>query len=112
MALDVETEDRLRGLLGIRGRLRDLHAAGLAAATHLHLCLDDGDTAELLGGRPHRLRGVRDDAGEYWHSVRFEEITGLVLEEIHSAVVLSMRGVWMGAGISISSYLDVKISGP
>ncbi len=57
VALDVEAEDGLGGLLGILGVVHDLDAAGLAAAAGLHLRLHDDGAADLLGGGP-RLGGV------------------------------------------------------
>jgi len=47
--LDVHAEDAPRDLLGLIGRLCQLDAAGLAAAAHQHLRLDDDRPAEALG---------------------------------------------------------------
>ncbi len=80
VALDVEAEDGLRRLVRLIGGLGDLHAARLAAASGLHLRLDDDDAADLLGCGPHLLRRVRDDAGEHRHLVLLEKVTCLVLE--------------------------------
>jgi hypothetical protein len=105
VALDVEAEDRLRGFFGIRRRLRDLDAAGLAAAAGLHLRLDDGDATELLGCRAHLRRGLGDDAGEHGNTVLFEQITGLVLVQIHAGLLLPLRGAdawWQGRLLSTS----------
>jgi hypothetical protein len=63
--------------------VRDLDAAGLAAATGLHLRLDDDGAAELLSRGARLLGGVSDDAGEYGNPVALEQVTGLVLVEIH-----------------------------
>ena len=117
VALDVETEDRLRGLFGIRGRLGDLDAARLAAASGLHLGLDDGHAAELLGGRAGLLGGVGDDSGEYRNTVLLENVTGLILEKIHAAASFVCAGV-EGEGLSrcrdssTSRYLDQENSTP
>ncbi len=62
VTLDVETEDGLGRLERLVGVLRDLHAAGFAAASGLDLSLNDDDTTELLSGRLRLLRGVGDDA--------------------------------------------------
>ncbi len=83
MALDVESEDRLRGLFGIRRSLGDLDAAGLAATARLDLRLDDGHAAELLGCRAHLRGRLGDDAGEHGNTVLLEHLTGLVLVQIH-----------------------------
>ena len=86
VALDVEAEDGLRRLVGLIGGLGHLHAAGLAAASGLDLRLDDDDAAELLGGRPHLFRRVRDDAGEHRHLVLLEKVSCLVLVQIHVCI--------------------------
>ncbi len=83
VTLDVEAEDRLRGLVRLVGCLGDLDASGLAATTGLDLSLDDDDTADLLGSRFHLLRSVRDDTGENRHPVLLEKVSCLVLVEIH-----------------------------
>ncbi len=85
VALDVEAEDRLRGLLRLVGRPGDLHAAGLAAAAGLHLRLDHDGAAESLSGGSRLLGGVRDDAREHGDAVVLEQVARLVLEEIHRA---------------------------
>ena len=51
VALDVHAEDVLGAGHGVLGGLGELDAAGLAAATGLHLGLDDDASALLLGGR-------------------------------------------------------------
>ena len=83
VALDVETEDRLRGRLRLIRVLRDLDAAGLAAASDLDLGLDDHHAAELLGCCAHLLRSIRDDARKNRNPVLFEQVSGLVLVKIH-----------------------------
>ena len=58
VAVDVEAENVLRLLLGVVGALRELHAAGLAAAARQHLRLDDDGAAELLRRSARLLRRV------------------------------------------------------
>ena len=84
VALDVEPEDGLRGLLRLVGVLRDLDAARLAAAARLHLGLDHDDAAELLGRGADRFWGVGDDAREHRDPVLLEQVSGLVLVKIHA----------------------------
>ena len=105
VALDVEAEDRLRGLVRLVGGLGDLDAAGLAAAAGLDLRLDDDDAADLLGCGPRLLRRVRDDAGEHRHLVLLEKVSCLVLVQIHSAVL--RWGEWWG--VDAEKRLDVEI---
>ena len=83
VALDVEAEDGLRGLVRLVGGLGDLDAAGLAAAADLHLRLDDDDAAELLSCGAHLLRRFRDDTRQNRDLVFFEQVSGLVLVKIH-----------------------------
>jgi len=96
VALDVEPEDRLRGLLRLVGGLGDLDAARLSTAARLHLGLDHDDAAELFGGLAHVLGGVRDDAGEHRHSVLLEEVSGLVLVKIHALLPIGPRVIAQG----------------
>ena len=51
VAVDVEADDVLRLLLGVRRIVGELHSAGLAAAARQHLGLHDDLAAELLGRR-------------------------------------------------------------
>src|SRR5699024_4780860 len=72
----------------------DLDAAGLAAATGLHLGLDDDDRgAELLCSGLGGCRILRDDSSEHGHAVLLEEIAGLVLIQVHGVLFLSMSAV-------------------
>ena len=82
-ALDLEVEDRAGGLLGLLGRLRDLDAAGLAAAAGLDLGLDDDDATDLLRGRASVLGGLDGLAECAGHSVLGEELLRLVLHQVH-----------------------------
>src|SRR5215204_635591 len=59
--LDVQPEDVLGARLGVLGVVGELHAAGLAAATGLHLRLDDDGLADLPRDRL-RLPGRLGDA--------------------------------------------------
>jgi hypothetical protein len=69
-------------LLGLVGGLRELDAAGLAAAARLDLRLDDDD-AELLGGRTGLFRRGRDDARRDRDVVLGEELLRLEFHQIH-----------------------------
>ncbi|MEZ5338838.1 MAG: hypothetical protein R3F46_11315 [bacterium] len=55
-ALDLHSEDLRGDLKGLLGILGELHASGLAAATGMHLGLDDHHAADLLGDGPDFLR--------------------------------------------------------
>src|SRR5699024_3982410 len=97
VALDVHAEDLGGLLLRFLGGLGDLHAADLAAATGLHLGLDDDDRgAELLGSGLGGCRILRDDSSEHGNAVLLEEIAGLVLIQVHG--VLSSRSRQWAAG--------------
>ena len=89
VALDVHAEDLLTRRSRLVGRLRDLDAAGLAAAAGLHLRLDHDDAAalrtDLLGRRTDRLGGVGHDPGEHGNPVRLEHVPRLVLEQVHAS---------------------------
>ena len=110
MALDVESEDGLRGFVRLIGGLGDLDAAGLAAASGLDLGFDDDDAAELLGRRLRLLRSVGDDAGKHRHLVLLEQVTCLVFVEIHaqsSAGRLWFFGVSDAEDVSMSRYRPI-----
>jgi len=92
MSLDVEAEDRLRGLVRLIRVLRDLDAAGLAATSGLDLSLHDHDAAEPLSGRPHLIRRIGDDAGEHRNPILLEQITCLVLVQIHGQSFAERNG--------------------
>ena len=81
--LDVQPEDVLGARLGVLGVVGELHATGLAAAAHLHLRLDDDGLPDLAGDRLRLLGRLGDAAGEHGDAVRGQQVTGLVLEEIH-----------------------------
>ena len=76
-------------LLGLVGGLRDLDAAGLAAAADLDLRLDDDDPADALGRGPRLLRRRGDLAGEHGHAVLLEHVSRLVLVQIHVCLTSS-----------------------
>src|SRR5690606_4838171 len=86
MALDVHAEDRLGLLARLLGCPRQLHAARLAAAAGLDLSLHHDRPAELP--RPvGRFGGaVGHRAAGDGYAVRGEDVPGLVLVEVHSAV--------------------------
>jgi hypothetical protein len=83
MSAPAATITRCTGRLGVIRGLGDLHAARLAAAADLDLGLDDRHAAQLLSRGTRLGRGVGGDAGEHGDPVLLEQITGLVLEEIH-----------------------------
>jgi hypothetical protein len=56
VAADVEPEDVVRLALRVRGVVRELDAARLAAPAGQHLRLDDDLTPELVGRRARLLR--------------------------------------------------------
>ena len=85
VTLDVQAEDGLCRLVRLVGGLRDLDAAGLAAAAGLDLGLDDDHAADLLGRGPRLFGRVRDEAGEHRNLVLLEEVACLVFVQIHSA---------------------------
>ena len=68
------------------GGLCDLHAAGLAAAANLDLCLYDSYAADFLGSCLCFFRGVRHDAGKHGYTVRLEHIARLVFKQVHGLV--------------------------
>jgi hypothetical protein len=81
-------EQRLRVLLDLRGGFRELHAAGLAAATRVDLSLDDPDAAaELLGGGFRLGRGFHSDAFGNGNAVLGEQCLRLVFVEIHTEIM-------------------------
>ena len=81
--MPVQPEDVLGAGPGLAGVGRQLHAAGLAAAAHLHLRLDDDLTPDLAGDRLRLLRRLGDATGKHGDTVGSQQVTSLVLEEIH-----------------------------
>src|SRR5699024_6075248 len=92
MPLDVHAEDLARALGGLVGGLGQLHAAGLATATDLDLCLDDDHLAavghQALGRGPRLLWGGGDDAVQHRYPMLLEQISCLVLEQVHVRLAL------------------------
>src|SRR3712207_4436342 len=78
-----QPEDVLGARLGVLGVVGELDAAGLAAAAGLHLGLDDDGLPDLPGDRLRLLGRLGDATGEHGDTVRGQQVTGLVLEEIH-----------------------------
>jgi hypothetical protein len=83
VALDVHAEDVVRARLRLLDPVGQLHPTGLAAATDLHLCLDDHPATEPLGDRPRLLGGGGDAAVQHRQPVPGEQLTPLVLEQVH-----------------------------
>ena len=81
--LDVQPEDVLGARLGVVGVVGELDAAGLAAAADLDLRLDDDGRGDLARDRLRLLGRLGDATGEHGHAVRGEQVTRLVLEQIH-----------------------------
>ena len=71
-------------LLGLVAVLRDLDAAGLAAAADLHLRLDHARVADLVGGGDRLVDGPGRRAGGHGDTVAREELLALVLEKVHA----------------------------
>ena len=84
MALDVEAEDVARVRARFVGVGRELHAARLAAASHLHLRLDDDRVADAIGDRDRVVDGLRDLAVGHRDAVAGEQLLALVLEQVQN----------------------------
>ena len=69
--------------LGLVGVVRELDAAGLAAAADLDLGLDHDGEAELLGSLARLLRRGRMATLRHGHAVLGEELLALVFEQVH-----------------------------
>ena len=80
---DVHAEDRGRVRLGLLGRVRELDAAGLAAAADEHLRLDDDLAAELLGSGASLLGSRREAPLRHRNAGAREQLLSLVFVEIH-----------------------------
>ena len=87
MALDVHAEDVPGVLADLVGVVGELDAAGLAAATDLHLGLDDDGVAGLVGLRDRLVDGVGHATPADRDVVAGEVLLALVLEEIHVGVL-------------------------
>jgi hypothetical protein len=106
VALDVQADDVsgvLTGLVGVRGQL---HAAGLAASTDVHLGLDDHRVADPFGGGDgvfdggHRLTGADRDVEAR------EELLALVLEKVHEdswEVALNTQAGGLGVAVGTAA---------
>ena len=82
-ALDVHAEDGAGVLLELHPILRELDAAGLAAATDQHLRLHHNGVAELLARRHRFLDGRGWLAIGHGHAVLREELLSLIFEKVH-----------------------------
>ena len=82
-ALDVHAEDRPGVLLEFGAILRELDAAGLAAATDQHLRLHHNRVAELLTHGHGLLDGRGGLAVRHGHAVLREELLSLIFEKVH-----------------------------
>ena len=98
VAADVHAEDRGGVLLGLVAVVRQLDAAGLAAAADLDLGLDHHREAEILG----RLHGLGHRRGRpairHGHAVLREELLALVFEEVHRVGTIPGRTQPPGRG--------------
>ena len=81
--LDVHPEDRVGVGLGLVGVLRDLDAAGLAAAADLDLGLDHYREAQRLGRLARFLRRDGPVSLRHGYPVLREKLFSLVFEKIH-----------------------------
>jgi hypothetical protein len=92
MSLDVETENLSRPSLRLFGSLRDLYAARLAAAAGLDLSLDDHHGCTDCGGGLFGLgRGGCRDAAQHRNPIALEEVSRLVLVQIHTCLHARVR---------------------
>ncbi len=83
VALDVHAED-VAGVLAHLGLVvGELDAAGLAATTDLHLCLDHDGVAGLVGLLHRLVDGVSRATPADRDVITGEVLLALVLEEIH-----------------------------
>ena len=70
---------------GFVGVARELHAAGLAAAAHLHLGLHHHRVADAVGAGDGLVDGVGNRAVGHRNAVTGEQLLALVLEQIHAS---------------------------
>ncbi len=93
LAVDLQLQDRLGVLGGLRRRVGELDAAGLHAAAAQHLRLDHDRPADLLGG-PARLlrRGAEPVLGDR-DARQLDDLPCLVLVEPHRRGTLSKGAV-------------------
>ena len=85
--LDVHAQDVAGAVLGLLGGAGEPDAAGLATAAGLDLGLDDDQgragPEQLRGGLSRALGSRGDRAVEHRHAVRSEQVSRLVLVQIH-----------------------------
>src|SRR5512135_1346050 len=74
--------------LRLRGILRELDAARLAASACVHLRLDDDGAAQPPGDRFRLLRRGRDVAVGHRDAGGLQELAGLVLVQIHVSLTM------------------------
>ena len=92
MSHEPPAEQGFRMPLDLGGRLRELHAAGLAAAARVDLRLHDPDrAAELLGGGLRLGWRARREAFRHRNAVLGEQCLRLVFVEIHRRFVAGMK---------------------
>ena len=82
----------------VRG-LGDLDAAGLAAASDLHLSLDDNYAANFLSSCLGFFWGVRNDSSQHGYSVCLEEIARLVFKQVHGLCPSTSKSFLTRSGI-------------
>src|SRR5207248_521906 len=80
---NVEAEDVARLRLRVGGIVGELDAAGLAASTREHLCLDDDRAAQLFCSGARLFRGRREASFRHRDAEALEQLFALVLVEVH-----------------------------
>jgi hypothetical protein len=101
VALDVEPEDVAGVLAGLVGVVGQLHAARLAAATDLHLGLDDDRVADAVGDRDGvvdvcRFAALSVGTVGHGNAVLRKELLALILEQVHLGMAWAWAWAWPG----------------
>src|SRR5688572_15871865 len=92
MRHEPRAEHRFRVLLDLVARFRELHAAGLAAASRVHLSLHDPEMAAKRTCGHTRLGGRRRDLA-FWdgNAVLGKQSLRLILVQIHRLTGIGKR---------------------
>ena len=92
MSLDVESEDLSGSSLRLIGTLGDLDTARFATASGLDLCLDDDHRGTDCGSGFFGFRGGgRRNATQHRNPMGLEDVSGLVLVQIHACLPAHLR---------------------